>query len=324
MFSGASTIAGKIDAVFLFILIICIALLVLITFLMIFFVIKYSRKRNQKPENIHGNTWLEVTWTVIPTILVLGMFYWGWIVYSYSRDVPENAMVVKVTGRMWSWLFEYANGVQTDSLYVPVDKPVKLELHSQDVIHSFFVPAFRIKEDLVPGLNNYQWFQATEVGKYDVLCAEYCGLQHSYMLTSVNVMSEADFQKWMQQQVAKVQEGKTSSPVDSGQGGALPAVASLEAKGKRLLSIKGCVACHSQDGSESVGPSFRGIFGAKITVITGGKEREIVADEEYLRKSMTNPSADLSKGFQNLMPPQQDQITEAEMDAIIAYLKQLK
>ncbi len=324
MFSGASTIAGKIDAVFLFILIVCIALLVLITFLMVFFVIKYSRKRNQKPENIHGNTWLEVTWTVIPTILVLGMFYWGWIVYSYSRNVPENAMVVKVTGRMWSWLFEYANGVQTDSLYVPVDRPIKLELHSQDVIHSFFVPAFRLKEDVVPGLKNYQWFQATEVGKFDVLCAEYCGLQHSYMLTSVHVLNGEDFQKWMQQQLALAKAGGVVPTAGAGPIGAGQAAATLEAKGKKLLSAKGCVACHSQDGSESVGPSFKGIFGAKITVITDGKEREIAADEEYLRKSVTNPSADLTKGFQNLMPPQQEQITEAEMDAIIAYIKQLK
>jgi cytochrome c oxidase subunit 2 len=322
MFSGASTIAGKIDAIFLIFLIICVALLVLITFLMIFFVIKYNHKKNKKPENIRGNTWLEITWTVIPTILVLGMFYGGWIVYTFSRNVPPDAMVIKVTGRMWSWLFEYPNGLKTDTLYVPIDKPVKLELHSQDVIHSFFIPAFRIKEDVVPGLDNYQWFQATEEGKFDVLCAEYCGLQHSYMLSSVIVLSQGEYQDWLERQS---QTAKADATKPSAEAAASPeAQPGADLLGKRLLNEKGCIACHTMDGTPSVGPTFKGAFGKKVQVMAGGKEREILIDEKYIHKSILEPQAEVLKGFPDVMPPQEGQVTDADIEAIIAYLKELK
>jgi cytochrome c oxidase subunit II len=196
MFSGASTFSDAVDGAFLFILLISVALLIFITFLMIYFVIKYNRKRNKKAVNIEGSLPLEILWTVIPTILVLAMFWYGWYGYKKIRDVPEDAMEVQVSGQMWQWKFTYENGLVTDTLYVPVDVPVKLNLVSLDVNHSIFIPAFRVKEDVIPNRTNFTWFQATNVGSYDIACAEYCGLHHAYMYTKVVVMEGEDYSQW--------------------------------------------------------------------------------------------------------------------------------
>jgi len=208
MFSGASNIANEVGNIFLFILVICGALLVLITFLMIYFVIKYNRKKNASPADIKGNTSLEIIWTVIPTILVVAMFYYGWTGYKVMRTVPKDAMSVKVTGVRWKWIIEYENGKMTDDLYVPLGKSVKLELSSppNDVLHSFYIPAFRIKEDVVPGMQTYLWFQPTELGEYDIFCAEYCGVEHANMLSKVIVLSEEEFQKWYESKETPVQK----------------------------------------------------------------------------------------------------------------------
>jgi len=196
MFNGASSFIESVDGVFLFTIIVSVFFLVLITALMIGFVIKYSRKKNPKAVNIKGNTKLEILWTAIPTILVLIMFWYGWIGYLDMVNVPEDAMPVDVTAQMWSWKFKYSNGTETDSLYVPVNQPVKLNLKSNDVSHSFFVPAFRIKKDVYPGTERVVWFSATEIGNYDIACAEYCGLNHSYMYSKIHVLSQEDFDNW--------------------------------------------------------------------------------------------------------------------------------
>jgi cytochrome c oxidase subunit 2 len=164
---------------------------------MLFFVIKYNRKRTPKGKNIHGNVALEITWTAIPTILVLIMFWFGWQGYKETIDVPEGALPVKVTAQMWKWSFEYENGKKTDTLYVPVNQPVKLILHSNDVNHSFFVPAFRLKKDVFPNRERIAWFEAKEIGKYNIACAEYCGLNHSYMYSKIIVIPKEDFQNWV-------------------------------------------------------------------------------------------------------------------------------
>ena len=196
MFNGASSFIESVDGVFLFTIIVSVFFLVLITALMIGFVIKYNRKKNPKAVNIKGNTKLEILWTAIPTILVLIMFWYGWIGYLDMVNVPEDAMPIDVTAQMWSWKFKYSNGAETDSLYVPVNQPVKLNLKSNDVSHSFFVPAFRIKKDVYPGTERVVWFEATEIGKYDIACAEYCGLNHSYMYSKIHVLSQEDFDNW--------------------------------------------------------------------------------------------------------------------------------
>jgi cytochrome c oxidase subunit II len=200
MFDGASNFAHSVDSVFLFTLIVSVFFLVLITLLMIFFVIRYSRKRNPKATNVHSNLTLEITWTIIPTILVLIMFWYGWIGYKEMEDIPDDALTVDVTAMMWNWKFKYESGRETDSLYVPVNTPVVLNLRSSDVNHAFYIPAFRIKKDVYPGQDRKIWFEATNEGAFDIACAEYCGLQHSYMYSKIFVLSENDFNEWMNQE----------------------------------------------------------------------------------------------------------------------------
>ncbi len=197
MSSGASNFVESVDSVFLLSIIISVFFLVLITTVMIYFVIKYNRKRNPKAVNVHSNTMLEVTWTIIPTILVLILFWYGWLGYKEMVDIPEDAMTVEVTAQMWKWQFKYETGKVTDSLYVPVNKAVKLTLISNDVTHAFFVPAFRIKKDVYFGKERETWFIANEIGEYDIACAEYCGLNHSYMYSKIFVMPEDEFNSWL-------------------------------------------------------------------------------------------------------------------------------
>lgn len=197
MFNGASNFSHNVDAVFLFTLIVSVFFLVLITGLMIYFVIKYNRKRNPKATNYHGNIGLEITWTLIPTILVLIMFWYGWVGYSDMSEAPEDALNIEVTAQMWKWGFKYENGKTFDSLYVPINKAVKLNLTSLDVTHAFYIPKFRIKKDVYPNQKRTIWFKAEQLGDFDIACAEYCGLNHSYMYNKVKVVSEADFDIWL-------------------------------------------------------------------------------------------------------------------------------
>lgn len=173
-----------------------VLLLLGITAVMIYFVFKYNRKKGHKPVDIHGNIWLELVMIGVPTILVMFMFYYGYVGYHQIRDIPDDAMVVNVTAKMWDWDFNYANGKKTDTLYVPINQPVKLELISLDVNHSLYIPAFRIKEDVIYGKTNYLGFEADKTGKYEIACAEYCGLNHSMMYTAVVVMPEKEYNEW--------------------------------------------------------------------------------------------------------------------------------
>ena len=319
MNSGVSAQTSTVDSVFIFITSISVFFLLLITFLMVYFIIKYNKKRNTRPQNIEGNTALEIIWTVIPTIIVLFMFYFGWKGFEFLRKAPEDALQVKVTARMWSWMFEYENGAQSDVLRVPLHKPVKLLLHSQDVIHSFYVPAFRIKEDAVPGIDNYLWFEVDEPGSYDVLCAEYCGLRHAYMLSRVIALSQQEFDRWYVEAGAEAEKHHLlASQKTSEEGEVNPQV------GERLIKMRGCIACHSTDGTPLVGPSFKGIFGKTRQVKRGGQLEQIRVTEEYLRNSILNPEQDVVEGYQPLMPSQQGLLNEEEIVAIIQYLKELK
>lgn len=201
--SGASNFVSSTDTTFFFIVAVSVFFLLVITGSMIFFVIKYNKKRHPKAKNIHGNIPLEITWTLIPTILSLVMFWMGWKGYQQLADAPADALNINVTAQMWRWSFQYPNGVTSDTLYVPVKKAVKVLLHSRDVNHSFFVPAFRIKKDVIPNRNNSEWFIAEKEGSYDLFCAEYCGLNHSHMLNKVVVMSQNSFNDWLNKQQKK-------------------------------------------------------------------------------------------------------------------------
>ncbi|HEX7356766.1 MAG TPA: cytochrome c oxidase subunit II [Ignavibacteriaceae bacterium] len=201
MFNGASNFAKEVDFAFMFTLVVSVFFLVLITGLMIYFVVKYNRKRNPKATNVHSNVFLEVTWTIIPTILVLIMFWYGWMGYVDMSEAPKDTLNIDVTAQMWKWTFKYENGKTTDSLYVPLDKPVKLNLHSLDVNHAFYIPKFRIKKDVYPNQQRMVWFEANELGSFDIACAEYCGLNHSYMYNKVKVMPQKEFELWLNSSV---------------------------------------------------------------------------------------------------------------------------
>jgi cytochrome c oxidase subunit 2 len=299
MFGAVSILGKQIDGVFLFILVVCVALLALITALMTYFVIKY--RKNPSPQQIEGNRLLEITWTVVPVFLVIMMFYYGSTVYTQRHRFPEDAMVINVYSRQWSWSFVYENGKESTVLNIPLGKPVRLLLRSADVIHSFYVPAFRVKEDVVPGMERTLWFTAEEQGAYNLFCTEYCGLGHSLMLARVMVMLEEEFEKWLKPEAVEVTK-----------------------TGLELIKIKGCIACHTTDGSPLIGPTFKGVFGRKSLVLTEGKEREVRVDEGYIRRSMLEPKADLVKGFPPVMPSQEGVLTAREIEAIIEYLKTLK
>ncbi len=313
MFAAVPSIAGQVDTAFFVILAVCVVMLALITFLMIYFVIRYSRKRNTTPSQTEGNTLLEIIWTVIPTILVMGMFYYGWIGYKTMKTIPEDAMQVKVYGRMWSWMFRYENGVESGILRLPAGKPARFMILSTDVLHSFYVPAFRVKQDAVPGQENYAWFEPEDTGSYDIFCAEYCGERHSYMHSIVKVMPEADFNRWLDEEERLAKEEAAAMEAGSPE--------ALRSRGKKLLKTKGCTVCHGLDGGRRIGPGFKGLFGRKTTVITGGSEREITADETYIRRSILDPGHDIVKTFKPLMPVQKNNINEDELSAIIEYLK---
>lgn len=312
----ASTAAEKVDNVFLLILALSAAFLIAITATMVFFVIRYSRKRNPKPRDIHGHTGLEVAWTVIPLVLFLGMFYFGWTNYEYIRNVPRDALEVKVTARQWAWDFEYPNGKKTDKLYAALDRPVALEVRSADVIHGFYVPAFRIKMDAVPGKQNVTWFQPTRLGSFDIECTVICGADHSYMLSKAVVVEEADFRRWYDGGDDVPPPGEPVETASASPG--LPP----GHPGFAVLREKRCVTCHSTDGSVMVGPTFRGIYGASVEVHTEGGERRVTIDGDYLTRAIREPTKEVRKGYPASMPHLP--LSDGELEDVIAYLRTLE
>lgn len=306
--TNASNLVAGVDKAFLIILGVSFFFLIGLTIVMLFFIYKYNKKRNPIASQIKGSTSLEIIWTVIPTILVLVMFYYGWAGWKPMTNPPDDAFEITVNSRMWNFTFEYENGKMTDTLFIPKDKPVKLNLRSMDVIHSVYIPAFRVKQDVVPGAEKFAWFVPQKEGIYELFCTEYCGLQHSYMYNWVKVMPEEDFNKWYVDTTKK----------------ALIATDSPTASGKRIMTNIGCLACHSLDGSKLVGPSFKGIYGSTRTVKTGKETRETVADDEYIHRSIFDPNADVVNGFnKGLMLPYTTQLSEDDVKLIIEYMKTL-
>jgi len=306
----ASTFADDVDQAFWISTGISVAMFVLVVGLMVFFIFRYhhSKVKQDEIKNITHYLPLEIAWTVIPTILLFIIFYYGYSSFRELRTMPENAFTVDVLGKRWSWTFTYPNGKRTTELYVPIGENIRLRLEAPngDVLHSFFVPSFRVKEDVVPGKVTHLWFNATAVGNYDIECAEYCGVGHSMMLTKLEVMDKTAFDTWYA-------SGKIS-PHDKEE---------PKGKGEEVYKTLGCVSCHSLDGSESVGPSFKGLYGAKIKVLTEGKHREVVADDAYIRSSIRTPDKDVVQGFQSgIMPNLSDQINKDQMESLIDFIKQ--
>lgn len=292
-----------VDNAFYFILGIDILFLVGLTITMLFFVVKYRRSKHPNPVQVKERMWLEVVWFVVPLILVLAMFYYGYHVFRDMRRVPEGALKVTAIGRMWDWQFVYENGKESNKLVVPVGKPVVLSLQSKDVVHSLYIPAFRVKEDMVPGkTDNYMWFVPTIKDTFDIFCAEYCGVRHSYMITSAIVVDDTTYTNW----VSKV-EKKTAKE---------------ELPGYKLLKENACLGCHSLDGSKLVGPSFKGLFNGKRIVVSNAKELEITANELYIKNAIIEPDKEVVKDFpKSLMQSYKTVLKDKDIDQIIEFFK---
>ena len=311
----ASTSAQKSDAVFFFVFGLSVTFLLFITALMIFFVVRYSRKRHPKAEQIEGHTGLEIVWTVVPLVIFLAIFYYGWTNFEYMRLAPSDSMVVKVQARQWSWAFEYPNGKRTKVLFAPINRHMKLELRSTDVVHGFFVPSFRLKIDAVPSRANTTWFHATELGSFDIQCTVICGVDHSLMLSKVVVVPEEEFKAWY--------FGGEDAP-EPGAGlrtDAHPPVTD-EPMGLQVMRAKGCLACHSVDGKPMVGPTLKGHFGRKVEVVIGDKVRQETVTESHLRTAILKPKDEILKGYPPAMPS--IVLAPQELADVVAYLKTLK
>ena len=296
------TTTQAVDPVFMFIFGVSLLLLIGITGTMVWFVIRYRRSRFPEPTSRSaGNIWLEIVWTLLPSLLVLAMFYYGWSGYLALRNVPKGALEVTATARMWSWSFTYANGKTSPKLYVPVGKPVLVDLVSLDVLHGFYLPAFRVKRDVVPGMKNHVWFVVPKTGSYDLFCSSYCGTGHSAMITTVEALSPDRFDVWLRQK-----EG-------GGSGAKKP-------DGARLAKEKGCLACHSLDGVKGVGPTFKGLYNARVTVVHNGVRLTLIADDAYLRESIRQPNAKVVEGFQPIMPAFGDLVDE-EVESLVEFIE---
>ena len=301
-FSGASNLAEAVDRAFIFIFSIAFIITIAITVLIIFILIHFSRKKMKNPRQFTGNTTLEIVWTVIPIIIVLAMFYIGKIGFTPMREVPADAMPITAIGKMWAWSFDYGNGKISKDLVVPHNRNIRMNLLSLDVNHGLFIPAFRVKEDVIPGYHNYLWFRPIVKGKFDIYCTDYCGLAHSGMTAKVIVVDSLDFEKWL------VDLKVTGTVADH--------------PGLTILKANACLTCHSLDGSKIIGPSFKGLYGSKRVVITDQGEKTVDAVDAYIKRSIIDPNVEVVKGFnKGLMQSYKTVLKEEDIDKIIDYFK---
>jgi cytochrome c oxidase subunit 2 len=295
---SASTSAAHVDALYIFLVMVSIIMTVLIYTTLAVFAVRFRRRKGRSAEQIEGSHILEITWSMIPLGVFLSFFVWGAVIYFQERTPPKDATEVYTVAKQWMWKFEHAEGQrEINELHVPVGRDVKLIMTSQDVIHSFFVPAFRIKQDVLPGRYTTFWFHATKPGTYHVFCAEYCGTQHSGMIGWVIVMEPRDYEAWM-----------------SG-GGNQP----LAVTGQKLFSELGCITCHRSD-TQGRGPNLAGVFGKPVLLEDG---RTVMADENYVRESILEPQAKVVRGFKPVMPTFQGQVSDEQLSALVAYVKSL-
>jgi cytochrome c oxidase subunit 2 len=330
-FPPASTdIAKKVDDIFYFIYWVSVIFFVGIVAAMILFVVKYRRKSpTDIPVGPTHNTPLEITWTVIPLALAMLIFWKGFAGYLELIVPPQDAYQVRVTGQQWKWMFTYPNGMTLygDKLVVPAGKSVRLVMTSEDVIHSFFVPDFRIKQDVVPGRYSTVWFNTPDPGEHDVFCTEYCGKDHSNMLAKVIVVPPADLEKTIaiEGDVFKMKEFNYD---DKGVPYKLddPKVKQVVDKkvGEFLYNTRGCKSCHSIDGSRVIGPSFKGIWGKEEEVVEDGATHKVKVDDNYVRESIMDPQKKIVVSYPPVMPTFKGRLTDKEITALIEYIQSLK
>ncbi|UCC29383.1 MAG: cytochrome c oxidase subunit II [Phycisphaerales bacterium] len=299
----ASSTAPGVDWLFSFILYIACFFFLLIVVLMVLFTIRYLRRPGRQAEKTAThNLALELTWTLIPVALVIAIFYIGFTTFMDMITPPDDAYEVLVTGQKWNWLFQYPNGYVDSDLHVPVDVPVLLVMTSEDVIHSFYIPAFRVKRDVVPGRYNKTWFHATQPGEYTIFCAEYCGTKHSDMLAQCVVHKPGEFERWLENASNFLDR---MSPADAG---------------RELYKRQGCAQCHSTDGSVRIGPTLKNLFARDRPMRDGST---LPADENYLREAILEPQAAVVAGFESVMPTYKGRLKDREITAIIEYIKTL-
>jgi cytochrome c oxidase subunit 2 len=296
----ASKQAGQIDDLWWFLTAVSVIMTLLIFIGVTFFAVKYRKRPGVKATQIEGSTVLEVSWSVAPFLIMLVMFGWGAELYYAAQTPPKDAMEIFVTGKQWMWKVQYPNGYrEIDAMHVPVGQPVKLTLASEDVIHSFSVPAFRVRHDVVPGTYDTIWFTPSKPGQYHLFCTEFCGNQHSHMIGWVTVMDRPEYEKWL------------------GGGGA---TGSLAEQGQALFAQNGCSTCHLLD-QQGRCPILRGLYNKPVQLNDG---RTVIADDAYLRESILSPNAKIVSGFEaNIMPNFQGQISEEQVIQLIAYIKSL-
>ncbi|MGA3212968.1 MAG: cytochrome c oxidase subunit II [Terriglobales bacterium] len=297
--TAASTVAHRVDALYLFLIAITGGVTLLVFAMIIFFVIKFRHTKHPVAEPIEGSMPLEITWSLIPLVIFMVFFAWGASIYLAEAKPPKDALEVYVVAKQWMWKFEYQTGQsEINTLHVPLNRPVRLTMISQDVIHSFFAPEMRIKTDVLPGRYTTAWFQAIRPGKYHLFCAEYCGTQHSGMIGEIDVLEPAQYQAWLQ---------------GGGEQG------SIASTGQKLFQQLGCANCHRFD-VQGRGPNLVGVYGKPVLLDDG---RKVMADEDYLREKILQPDAKVPAGFLPIMPSFQGVVKEDELLALIAYVKSL-
>ena len=299
---SASTVSGKVDALYFYLSGVTLFFTLLISGVLTFFVIKYRRRLPYEiPRPVAGSHKLETIWSVIPFLIAMSMFAWGSQIYFENSRMPKNANEIYVVGKQWMWKIQHSTGQrEINELHVPIGRKIKLIMTSEDTIHDFYIPAFRIKADVLPGRYTTQWFEATKPGTYHLFCAEYCGMNHSGMIGSVIVMQQTEFDTWL--------SGNASQQS--------PAVA-----GQQLYQSLGCVSCHGEKGEGGRGAALAGLFGRKVFLTNN---QTVTADEAYIRESIINPQAKLVDGFGPIMPTFQGQISEDQLVQLLAFIKSLQ
>jgi cytochrome c oxidase subunit II len=298
---SASTYSGDVDALYFYISGVTVFFTLLISFVIIFFVVKYRRRNAfEIPRPIEGSTKLETLWSVIPLLIAMTIFFWGAKVYFLQYRPPKNAEEIYVVGKQWMWKFQHATGQrEINELHVPVGRKIKLIMATEDVIHDVFVPAFRIKADIVPGRYTTEWFEATKPGRYHFFCAEYCGMNHSGMGGFVVVMEPTEYENWLSGNANQM------SPAAAGQ---------------QMFESLGCASCHGANAEGGRGPALLGVYGSNVVL---NNNQTVRADEAYVRESILNPQAKIVTGFGPIMPSFQGQLSEEQLLQLVAYVKSL-
>ncbi|HZR31288.1 MAG TPA: cytochrome c oxidase subunit II [Terriglobales bacterium] len=296
----ASTSAARLDALFIFLLLVTGLVTILIFALIVVFALKFRDTRVRAATQIEGSLPIELTWSIVPFGIFIVFFVWGAVLYFQERTPPQGAMEIYVVAKQWMWKLQHLEGQrEINELHIPVNRDVKLIMTSQDVVHSFYAPAFRLKQDVIPGRYTVLWFHPIRAGTYHLFCAEFCGTQHSGMIGSIVVMNPSDYQTWL-----------------SGGG----AEGSLSATGQKLFQELGCGSCHRAD-TQGRGPNLVGLYGKPVQLEDG---RVVTGDENYIRESILNPGAKVVSGFKNIMPTFQGILSEEQLLALVEYIKSLQ